>query len=153
VGARFFEGLLRKMRKYERSDVDDQPALHRLRELKSGEAIIGPTRQDSASSCATRGHDSVIDYFRLRRRRSRISHALDATGSLLDLFLMYGQMQTTVRLAPHPLASGFSRPIPKTDGASTARRREESVTGSPLHSGGTCSPLAARRTARREMTP
>jgi hypothetical protein len=71
---------------------------------KSGEAIIGNSkiriflRHDG-------GHDSVVNYFRLSPSAAAAFRGLAMQpGRFSDLFLMYGQMQATVRLAPHPLA-------------------------------------------------
>jgi hypothetical protein len=71
---------------------------------KSGEAIIGNSkirlflRHDG-------GHEPVVSYFRLSPRAATAFRNLSMRpGHYSDLFLMYGQMQTTVRLAPHPLA-------------------------------------------------
>ena len=104
VGAKFFEGCYRKMRKY---DVAMWMISQRFTDFvnsKSGEAIIGNSkiriflRHDG-------GHEPVIDYFRLPPRAATAFRTLSMRpGRYSDLFLMYGQMQTTVRLAPHPLA-------------------------------------------------
>ena len=48
---------------------------------------------------------SVVPITVLSRRDRAAFRALSMRpGHYSDLFLMYGQMQTTVRLAPHPLA-------------------------------------------------
>ena len=104
VGAKFFEGCYRKMRKY---DVAMWMISQRFTDFvnsKSGEAIIGNSkiriflRHDG-------GHEPVVDYFRLAPRAASAFRNLSMRpGRYSDFFLMYGQMQTTVRLAPHPLA-------------------------------------------------
>jgi hypothetical protein len=104
VGAKFFEGCYRKMRKY---DVAMWMISQRFTDFinsKSGEAIIGNSkiriflRHDG-------GHEPVIDYFRLSPRAASAFRGLAMrAGHYSDVFLMFGQMQTTLRLAPHPLA-------------------------------------------------
>jgi len=104
VGARFFEGCYRKMRKY---DVAMWMISQRFADFvnsKSGEAIIGNSkirlflRHDG-------GHDQVVNYFRLSPAADAAFRGLSLRpGHYSDVFLMYGQMQTTLRLAPHPLA-------------------------------------------------
>jgi len=127
VGARFFEGCYRKMRKY---DVAMWMISQRFTDFvnsKSGEAIIGNSkiriflRHDG-------GHDSVIDYFRLSPRAAAAFRTLSMRpGRYSDLFLMYGQMQTTVRLAPHPLAYWLLTTDPED-----RRRIDRAVEKNPL---------------------
>jgi len=127
VGAKFFEGCYRKMRKY---DVAMWMISQRFTDFvnsKSGEAIIGNSkiriflRHDG-------GHEPVIDYFRLAPRAAAAFRALSMRpGRYSDLFLMYGQMQTTVRLAPHPLAYWLL-----TTDAEDRRRIDRAVEKNPL---------------------
>src|SRR5207244_8956859 len=88
VGARFFEGCYRKMRKY---DVAMWMISQRFTDFvnsKSGEAIIGNSkiriflRHDG-------GHQPVIDYFRLSPRAAAAFRTLSMRpGHYSDLFLM-----------------------------------------------------------------
>jgi hypothetical protein len=127
VGARFFEGCYRKMRKY---DVAMWMISQRFTDFvssKSGEAIIGNSkiriflRHDG-------GHEPVIDYFRLSPLAAAAFRTLSMRpGHYSDLFLMYGQMQTTVRLAPHPLAYWLLTTDPED-----RRRIDRAVEKNPL---------------------
>jgi hypothetical protein len=104
VGARFFEACYRKMRKF---DVAMWMISQRFRDFinsKSGHAIIGNAkiriflRHDG-------GHDEVIQHLNLSPAAAAAFRGLSMRpGHYSDLFLVYGQMQATVRLAPHPLA-------------------------------------------------
>jgi hypothetical protein len=127
VGAKFFEGCYRKMRKYDVAMWMISQRFTDFMNSKSGEAIIGNSkiriflRHDG-------GHEPVINYFRLSPRAATAFRTLSMRpGRYSDLFLMYGQMQTTVRLAPHPLAYWLLTTDPED-----RRRIDRAVEKNPL---------------------
>lgn len=101
---KFLERFYRVGRKFDISMWMISQSFADFTNSKSGEAIIN----NSALKIFLRhssGHDAIADYFHLSHRALDAFRGLSMrSGHYSDFFLMYGDRQTTVRLALHPLA-------------------------------------------------
>ena len=106
VAEKFLAGCYRKMRKFDVAMWMVSQNLSDFIESPVGGAIL----QNSVLKIflqhgAGKARDRVVEYFKLPPRAAAAFGALDRrAGHYSDLFLMYGKVSTTARLALHPLA-------------------------------------------------
>jgi hypothetical protein len=106
VAERFLAGCYRKMRKFDVAMWMISQNLGDFADSKVGEAIIGNSHLKLFLKHGKGGNlDRVVRYFNLSMRAAAAFANLERrAGHYSDLFILYGGIATTARLALHPLA-------------------------------------------------